>query len=100
MQFSNETSKLKSDYESAVYKIEKEAKKKVRELERENKALYRIISTLQHTIEKVFSWVADKFNVKDKEELKEDFENDTYISLDVEKQIARLDREDDWDLER
>lgn len=98
IQFSNETAKLKSDYESQIYQIERKEKKKYNELEKENRFLHRIIHTLQNTIDRVFSWVSHKFVEKDKEELKTEFEYDTYTSLDIEKQMARLDREKEDEL--
>jgi hypothetical protein len=99
--FSNQTHKLKSDYENEIYAIEHKAKKKINELEKENRGLRRIIETFKFTIDKVFNWVAEKFVSKDKvEDLKADFEYDTYTSLDPQRQLDRLDRQkDDYDME-
>jgi hypothetical protein len=99
MQFSNDTKKLKSDYENELYNVEQKSKKKYRELEKQNNLLHKVITTLQNTLERVFLWVANKVLNKtvDKEDLKAEFEYDTYTSLDVDKQMARLDRENEHD---
>lgn len=96
---SDETSKVKSDYESQIYEIERKAKKKYNELEKENRFLQRVIDTLQRTVDKIFGWVSRTLTGKDKEEIKTDFEYDTGRKLEPYNQIKKEDRQNDYEME-
>lgn len=97
VKFSDDTAKLKSDYESQLYEAERKAKKKYNELDKQYKFLQRVVNTLQKTVDKVFGWVSRTLSSKNKEEIKADFEYDTGRHLDPYDQIEKeeMDKENE-----
>ena len=80
-----------------VDELENEYKHKYRKLEKENGKLQNIIDRFYITVEKFIEWICNKFNFGESKELIRDFERETYISIDPQKQIAKEEKE--WDRE-
>ena len=95
----NEVDKIKSEYEEKAFDIEWKYKSKIKNLEKENSHLNKIIDKFYEVIEKFIKWICKKFDMGAEDNLIRDFEKETRICLDVEEQIKREDREKDWDIE-
>ena len=58
------------------------------------------IDKFYEVIEKFIKWICKKFDIGAEDNLIRDFEKETKISLDAEKQIKHEEREKEWELER
>ena len=71
-------------------------------MEKENNYLKKVIDRFKITVQKFISWVCHKFSAPSEEDLIRDFEKETYMDLDIEKQVSNLDRgkqENDYEIE-
>jgi len=96
----NEVEQIKKDYKQKEFDIERKYKSKIKGLEKENNKLHRIIDKFQETIDKFIHWICKKFDMGAEDNLIRDFERESYILLDAEKQVKREDREKEWNLDR
>ena len=58
-----------------------------------------IIDRFYTTVNKFISWVCYKFGLGDSKELIRDFERENDICMDPVKQIAKEEREKEWEME-
>ena len=58
------------------------------------------LENFKKTIKIFIKWICKKFDIAEDYTLVRDFEKETRILLDAEKQIQKEDREKEWDLER
>ena len=56
-------------------------------LERENNYLKKVIDRFKFTVKKFIIWICHKFSAPSEEVLIRDFEKETYMDFDVEKQF-------------
>ena len=96
----NEVEQIKSEYKQKEFDIEWKYKSKIKGLEKENNKLYRIIDKFYETIDKFIHWICKKFDMGAEDNLIRDFQKETNILLNAEKQIEKEDKEKEWDLER
>ena len=96
----NEVDKIKSEYKQKAFDLEWKYKSKIKSLEKENSHLNKIIDKFYEVIEKFIKWICKKFDIGAEDNLIGDFEKETKISLDAEKQIKHEEREKKWELER
>lgn len=96
----NEVDKIKSEYKQKAFDLEWKYKSKIKNLEKENIHLNKIIDKFYEVIEKFIRWICRKFDIGAEDNLIRDFEKETKISLDAEKQIKHEEREKEWELER
>ena len=96
----NEVEQIKAEYKQKEFDIEWKYKSKIKGLEKENNKLYRIIDKFHETISKFISWICKKFDMGAEDNLIRDFQKETNILLNAEKQIEKEDKEKEWDLER
>ena len=96
----NEVEQIKAEYKQKEFDIEWKYKSKIKGLEKENNKLYRIIDKFYETIDKFISWICKKFDMGAEDNLIRDFQKETNILLNAEKQIEKEDKEKEWDLEK
>ena len=87
LDFSNKEKKLKYKYEHETYKIDYQYQKIINKLENENNYLKKVIEKFKITVQKFISWVCHKFSAPSEEDLIRDFEKETYMNFDIEKQL-------------
>lgn len=87
---------LKYKYENEIYNIDYQYQRIIGKLEKENNYLKKVIDKFKITVQKFISWVCHKFSAPSEEALIRDFERETYINLDFEKQIDtnKFDKEE------
>lgn len=91
--------KIKNEYENKTVDLEFEYKSKFKKLEKENKRLNKIIDKFQVNVKKFIKWICNKFDMGAEDNVIRDFEKETKICLDAEKQIKREEKQKDFDLE-
>lgn len=96
----NEVNKIKSEYEEKAFDLEWKYKGKIKSLEKENSHLNKVIDKFYEVIEKFIKWICKKFDIGAEDNLIRDFEKETKISLDAEKQIKKEERIEEKELER
>ena len=96
----NEVDKIKSEYKQKEFNMEWEYKSKIKGLEKENKHLHKVVDKFKETIDIFIKWICKKFDMGAENNLIRDFERVNNITLDVEKQIKREEREKEWGVER
>lgn len=87
LDFSNKEKELKYKYEHETYKIDYKYQKIINKLENENNYLKKVIERFKITVQKFISWVCHKFSAPSEEDLIRDFEKETYMNFDIEKQL-------------
>ena len=72
-------------------------------MEKENNYLKKVIDKFKITVQKFISWVCHKFSAPSEEDMIRDFEKETYMDFDIEKQLNKSkfkDKEkDEYDYE-
>ena len=87
LDFSNKEKELKYKYEHETYKIDSQYQKIINKLENENNYLKKVIERFKITVQKFISWVCHKFSAPSEDSLIRDFEKETYMNFDIEKQL-------------
>ena len=87
---------LKYKYENEIYNIDYQYQRIIDKLENENNYLKKVIDKFKITVQKFISWVCHKFYAPSEESVIRDFERETYMNLDFEKQIDtnKFDKEE------
>ena len=96
----NEVDKIKSEYKQKEFDMEWEYKIQIRELEKENKYLHKVVDRFKETIDKFIKWICKKFDMGAENNLIRDFEMDNNTLIDAEKQVKREERKNELELER
>ncbi len=89
------TQELKNDYEVEISRISHEYKRKINKLESENKSLNRIIENVKTVVHKFINWVSKKLSITSEKEIINKFENETYTSFDLDRQLNVIEAEND-----
>ena len=95
----NKVDNIENEYKKKSTTLEWEYEDKYNRLEKENKKLHKIIDKFYITIEKFIEWICNKFNLGESKELVRNFEKETNTFIDPVKQIAKENREKEWDRE-
>ena len=96
----NEVEQIKTEYKQKEFDIEWRYENEIKNLERENSHLRKIIDKFKETIGKFIKWICHKFELPAEEDVVRAFEEETHTLLDAEKQLKKENREKEWDLER
>ena len=98
----NKEKELKQQFEDETYKIDYQYQKIINKLEKENTYLKKVIDRFKFTVQKFITWICHKFSAPSEEALIRDFERETYMDFDVEKQVNMNifeKEENDFDME-
>ena len=87
LDFSDKEKELKYKYEHKTYKIDCQYQKIINKLENENNYLKKVIERFKITVQKFISWICHKFSAPSEDDLIRDFEKETYMNFDIEKQL-------------
>lgn len=90
---------IKVEYKEKEFDIEWKYKSKIKGLERENNHLHKIVDKFYETVEKFINWICQKFGIGESKELVREFEKETNMYIDPEKQLKKEERAKEWDLE-
>lgn len=83
----NKEKKLKQQFEYETYKIDYQYQKIIDKLEKENNYLKKVIDRFKITVQKFITWVCHKFSYPSEDDLIRNFEKETYINLNIKKQL-------------
>ena len=100
LQFSNRKRDLEIEFKEKERQLKSDCRDIIDDYEKENKHLKRLVTTFKKTIKVFIKWICKKFDIAEDYSLIRDFEKETRVSLDAEKQVQKEDREKEWDLER
>ncbi len=95
----NQVEEIRSEYKQKEFDIEWKYKSKIKNLEKENNHLHKVIDKFKENIGMFIEWICQKFDIGAEDNLIRKFEKETRIYLDAEKQIAKEDGEKELDLE-
>ena len=87
LDFKQKEKELKNKYEDETYKIDYQYQKIINKLEKENNYLKKVIDKFKITVQKFIIWICHKFSAPSEEDLIRDFEKETYMDFDVERQM-------------
>ena len=90
---------IKTEYKEKEFNIEWKYKSKIKGLEKENNHLHRVVDKFYEIVEKFIDWICQKFCIGESKELVREFEKETNMYIDPEKQLKKEEREKEWDLE-
>ena len=87
---------LKFEYENKIDHIEHKYQKRIKELEKENKGLNKIINKFKDNLKKFLKWLCHKFSYPCEDDLIRDFNKETYSYINFEKQLdtSHFEKED------
>ena len=97
----NKEKELKQQFEDETYKIDYQYQKIINKLEKENNYLKKVIDRFKFTVQNFITWICHKFSAPSEEVLIRDFERETYMDFDVEKQfdMNEFEKEEEDELE-
>lgn len=97
----NKEKELKQQFEDETYKIDYQYQKIINKLEKENNYLKKVIDRFKFTVQKFITWICHNFSAPSEEVLIRDFERETYMDFDVEKQfdMNEFEKEEEDELE-
>ena len=95
----NKVDNLENEYKKKSTTLEWEYENKYNKLEEENNKLHNIIDRFYTTVDKFIKWICHKFNFGESKDLIRDFERETNTFMDPVKQIAKENKEKEWDRE-
>ena len=90
---------IKAEYKQKEDNLEWKYEHKINKLEKENGYLHKVIDKFRETIHKFIEWICVNFDMGTGDTLIRDFEKETDILLDAEKQIVKEDKEKEWEME-
>ena len=96
----NQVDNIKAEYKEKEFDIEWKYKSKIKNLEKENSYLHKIVNKFYEIVEKFIEWICQKFGIGDSKELIRNFEKETNILIDPEKQIKHEERNKEWNIKR
>ena len=103
LNFKQKEKELKNKYEDETYKIDYQYQKIIKKLEKENNYLKKVIDRFKITVQKFIIWICHKFSAPSEEDLIRDFEKETYMGFDIEKELNKSKikdkEEDEYDYE-
>ena len=101
LDFKQKEKELKNKYENETYKIDYQYQKIINKLEKENNYLKKVIYRFKITVQKFIIWICHKFSAPSEEDLIRNFEKETYIDFDIEKQlnIENIEKDNENELE-
>lgn len=97
--FTNEQKQLNYKYKDEVYELDCKYQKLINNLEKEIRYLNKVIDKFKYVIQKFISWVCHKFSAPSEDTLIKDFEKETYIYFNIEKQVKFEENEKEFDIE-
>ena len=95
----NQVDIIKKEYKEKEFDLEWKYKSKIKGLEKENNHLNRVVNKFYETVEKFIDWICQKFGIGESKELVREFEKETNMYIDPEKQLKKEERAKEWDLE-
>ena len=95
----NQVDNIKAEYKNKEFDLEWKYKSKIKSLEKENIHLHKVVDKFKESIGKFITWICKKFDMGAEDNLIKDFEKDTRICLDAEKQIKGENREKEFEME-
>ena len=95
----NQVENIQAEYKEKEFDMEWKYKSKIKSLEKENNHLHKVVEKFYETVEKFIVWICQKFGIGESKELVREFEKETNMYIDPEKQLKKEQREKEWDLE-
>ena len=95
----NQVENIQAEYKEKEFDIEWKYKSKIKSLEKENNHLHKVVDKFYETVEKFIDWICQKFGIGESKELVREFEKETNMYIDPEKQLKKEERAKEWDLE-
>ena len=95
----NQVENIQAEYKEKEFDMEWKYKSKIKSLEKENNHLHKVVEKFYETVEKFIVWICQKFGIGESKELVREFEKETNMYIDPEKQLKIEERAKEWDLE-
>ena len=95
----NQVENIQAEYKEKESDMEWKYKSKIKSLEKENNHLHKVVDKFYETLEKFIDWICQKFGIGESKELVREFEKETNMYIDPEKQLKKEERAKEWDLE-
>ena len=85
----NQVENIQAEYKEKEFDMEWKYKRKIRSLEKENNHLHKVVDKFYETVEKFIDWICQKFGIGESKELVREFEKETNMYIDPEKQLKK-----------
>ena len=95
----NQVENIQAEYKEKEFDMEWKYKSKIKSLEKENNHLHKVVEKFYETVEKFIVWICQKFGIGESKELVREFEKETNMYIDPEKQLKKEEIAKEWDLE-
>lgn len=95
----NQVENIQAEYKEKEFDMEWKYKSKIKSLEKENNHLHKVVDKFYETLEKFIDWICQKFGIGESKELVREFEKETNMYIDPDKQLKKEERAKEWDLE-
>lgn len=78
---------MKFDYQNEINQLNYQHQKEVKKLKKQIEKFERIFESVKEKIKSFVKWVCKKLSIQSKEEVIHQFEKDTYVNFDIERQM-------------
>ena len=85
----NQVENIQAEYKEKEFDMEWKYKSKIKSLEKENNHLHKVVDKFYETVEKFIDWICQKFGIGEFKELVREFEKETNMYIDPEKQLKK-----------
>lgn len=85
----NQVENIQAEYKEKESDMEWKYKSKIKSLEKENNHLHKVVDKFYETLEKFIDWICQKFGIGESKELVREFEKETNMYIDPEKQLKK-----------
>ncbi|MBQ9313630.1 MAG: plasmid recombination protein [Clostridia bacterium] len=79
---------MKFDHQNEINQLNYQHQREIKRLKKQIEKIERILENVKEKIQAFIQWVCKKLSVPTEEKIIKEFENDTYISFDIERQMT------------
>ena len=100
----NKEKQFETKLNDAIYDVSCDYTKIINNLEKENRNLHKMINKFKETLKKFIKWICQKFSYPSEDQIVRDFEKETHINFNIEKQLdieqfEKKEKEKDYEME-
>lgn len=91
---------MKFDYENEIRQLNYQHQREIKKMKKQIESFEKMIEKVKHFVNSLVSWVCEKLSARSEEQIMDDFEKDTGIIFDIDRQlICKVNEKNEHELE-
>ncbi|MBQ9313830.1 MAG: plasmid recombination protein [Clostridia bacterium] len=91
---------MKFDYENEIRQLNYQHQREIKKMKKQIESFEKMIEKVKHFVKSLVSWVCEKLSARSEEKIMNDFERDTGINFDMNRQLnIKVNEKDEHELE-